>query len=109
MAGVSTTVLYPNTPGKTFDINYYLHKHMPYAEKIWGPLGMKDWKMTAFQNAPDGTQAPYRYKVVSRWTSLDDMKNATTTSIGKPVLEDVANFTNEEPIILVGEDLASSE
>lgn len=108
MGSISTTVLYPNTPGKKFDIDYYLNKHMPYAEKIWGPLGMKDWRLTAFKDSEDGTPAVYRYGVVSRWTALEDMKRATTTEVGKSVLDDAANFTDEVPLLLVGDEVASS-
>lgn len=108
MAGISTTVLYPNTPGKRFNIDYYVNEHMPLAEKIWGPLGMKDWKVIAFKDSEDGSKPPYRYKAVSYWKSLENLKICTTTDAGKQVLEDAVNFTDEVPILLVGEDLASS-
>ncbi|CAH0028719.1 unnamed protein product [Clonostachys rhizophaga] len=104
MGTITTTALYPRTEGKKFDIDYYIGRHLPLAEKIWGPLGMKDWSVVAFKDDKAGNKPLYRYKVVSRWTSIDAIKKATTTAEGKAVLDDAVNYTDEVPIVLVGEE-----
>ena len=108
MPSFTTTVLYPDTPGKKFDIDYYLNKHLPFAEEKWGPLGMKDWSVVAFTPGPDGSLPPYRLKTVSRWTSREAIQHATTSAEGQVVLYDAPNFTDEVPVLLVGEDSGSS-
>jgi uncharacterized protein (TIGR02118 family) len=34
---VKISILYPNTPGARFDMDYYLHKHMPASIQRLGP------------------------------------------------------------------------
>ena len=33
---IKVTILYPNGEGKTFDMNYYITKHMPLVAKLLG-------------------------------------------------------------------------
>lgn len=35
---VKISILYPNTPGSRFDVEYYVNKHMPRAIELQGDI-----------------------------------------------------------------------
>ncbi|KAK7725141.1 hypothetical protein SLS57_004054 [Botryosphaeria dothidea] len=106
---LTTTVLYPNSLGKTFDVKYYLDSHMPLAEQLWGPLGMTSWVVIQFEPGPDGAAPPYRLKTVSEWESREKLSMAVASKEGKILRNDFAKFTDEVPIVLVGEEVVRSQ
>lgn len=103
-APITTTVLYPNSANAKLDVNYYLNTHLPMAQRIWGPLGMKSWAVTSFIPGLDGSQPKYLVETVSEWTNADAAKDAIETDEGQEVLKDMENFTNISPIILFGKE-----
>jgi hypothetical protein len=36
---ITITVLYPNTPGSRFDLDYFVNTHIPLVETHWGAGG----------------------------------------------------------------------
>ncbi|KAF4536472.1 Ethyl tert-butyl ether degradation [Lasiodiplodia theobromae] len=92
---VTSTILYPNTPGKNFDLKYYLNTHMPLTEKIWGPLGLTSWRVVEFKAGADGGPPPYRLKTETMWESREKLDAAVTNEQTSAIFGDVANFTDE--------------
>ena len=45
MAPTQITVLYPNTSDATFDMDYYLSKHMPMVGEELGPYNFKGYSV----------------------------------------------------------------
>ncbi|KIW08793.1 uncharacterized protein PV09_00727 [Verruconis gallopava] len=104
---VTVTVLYP--PGK-FDLDYYLNKHIPLVAKVWGPKGMKDWRVVKNGPGPDGADAPYQIACVITFDSAESLQAALTDPGSKEVFEDPKNYTDEvsrKAIFLAGETVAS--
>lgn len=97
MAGAQVIVAYPRAEGSTFNKEYYLSTHLPLAAGHWKKHGLKSYTVTEL-NA-DG---PYTYSVSMEWESLEGWGAATKDPSIKEVMEDVANFSNQKPVLLHG-------
>lgn len=101
----TVTVLYPAKEGATFDMDYYLQKHMPLVTARWGPAGLSQWYVTDLRK----TEQPYSVQATLIWdTGLDGFKKAAEEH-GAEVFADVANFSSEQPVVLQGGVLAKQK
>jgi uncharacterized protein (TIGR02118 family) len=106
---VTTHVAYPSKDPKsgdaiTFDMPYYLSKHMPLIDKVWGPHGMIRWNITEFpeKDPLNGEPLPYRVQTTVYWKSIDDFKAAMADPNSQVTGKDVQKFSNVWPVIWVG-------
>lgn len=97
MSGATVTVMYPRKEGATFDLEYYKKTHMPLVSNTWGKYGLKSYAVT--QTSPD---APYSTYVTMEFESIEGFGNAIKDEGTKAVMEDVANFSSEQPVLLAG-------
>jgi uncharacterized protein (TIGR02118 family) len=98
MAGAQLIVAYPRNKESTFNKEYYLSTHMPLVAKHWKKHGLKSYAVTEL-NA-DG---PYSYSVVMEFESYEGWGAAGTDPDTKEVImEDIKNFSNEQPILVYG-------
>ncbi|KAL5335979.1 hypothetical protein BJX70DRAFT_401037 [Aspergillus crustosus] len=95
-------VLYPS--GLPFNLDYYRDKHMALVSSKWGPHGFIGWEITEF--SPD---APYQIAATLKFTSLEDFDAALKGKGGKPVMDDIVNYTGATPVFLKGGVVASSQ
>jgi uncharacterized protein (TIGR02118 family) len=101
---IKMSILYPNGEGKTFDMDYYSRKHMPMAVTLFGESVKAmsiDKGLSA--GAPD-SPAPY---LAVGYFYFDDMKSLQS-AIGpnsEKLRADIPNYTNIQPVILIGEVL----
>lgn len=98
------SVLYKIAPNDTFDLDYYMKKHIPLVEQLWGPLGLQDVKVLRGTGMINGDLSAYHL------IALLDFKSADAFSIaaekhGAQVLGDVPNFTSGTPTIQFNESL----
>ena len=86
-------VLYPNKEGAKFDYDYYVHKHIPMAAKLFGP-GIQVLKGIA---SPAGSPA---FLCVGRIPvkSIEEFL-AMMTGQGAALLADIPDYTNVTPVI----------
>jgi uncharacterized protein (TIGR02118 family) len=92
---ICMTILYPKTDDATFDMDYYTTSHMPMLAKALGD-GCKSWgaaKVTTDQHVAMG------------WVMIDSMDtfNAAMGEHGAAIMGDVANYTNQQPELILGE------
>ena len=100
---ITITVIYPNTPGSTFDMDYYVQKHGPLVRKCWDRHGLKSLKVIKGLATPDpDVPPPYRVMALLEFASLDDFKAAVKAS-GAEVMGDIANFTDTAPQIQIND------
>ncbi|CAN8101943.1 unnamed protein product [Discula destructiva] len=98
MAPATVTVLYPAKEGYTFDMDYYLKKHMPLVTERWGPAGLSQWFVTDLRH----TAQPYTVQATLIWdTGLEGFQKGVSEH-GATVMGDVPNFSSEQPILLTG-------
>ncbi|KAF2166237.1 hypothetical protein M409DRAFT_55098 [Zasmidium cellare ATCC 36951] len=95
------TILYP--AGTTFNMPYYLSTHMPLAEKHWKPYGAQSWKVVQLPH-----DAPYCVQATVKWGSREEFLKALAGPEVEEIKGDVKNFSDREPIMLVGEVVGSS-
>ena len=97
------TFIYPNSDGATFDMDYFLNKHIPFAVQSTGAI--KSWTITKYTYAPDSAKPPFMVQAIATLSSIEAYYAGIKKGNGA-VLEDVANYTNVTPIVLHGERVA---
>ncbi|MFV1465513.1 EthD family reductase [Phaeobacter sp. JH20_02] len=102
---VSLQVIYPACADATFDYDYYETTHLPLVEEHFGDL-MET--VEASRGIASGPDIPPAYLLIATITfpDMDTLDRAMGEKSG-PIIDDVANFTNVRPQILVGEVLMS--
>lgn len=97
---IKVTVLYPNHPGSTFDMAYYLGKHIPMVQlKLGGAL-----RGTAVDQGLGGIEAGSApaYTVICHL--LFDSVEAYQAAFGphaQAIVGDIPNYTDTQPIVQV--------
>ncbi|KAK7750301.1 hypothetical protein SLS62_007818 [Diatrype stigma] len=86
-------VLYPKEAASDFDMDYYLHKHMPLVQKLWAPFGLKSWSV-----ATTGEESGFYLQAVLIFESPEALEKMPTDE----VFGDVKNFTSITPQKWVG-------
>jgi uncharacterized protein (TIGR02118 family) len=97
---IKVSILYPNGPGSTFDMAYYLDKHVPMVQqKLSGAL-----RGTAVDEGLGGAEpgAPPAYILICHL--LFDSIEAYQGAFGphaQAIVGDIPNYTNTQPIVQV--------
>ena len=100
----AVTILYPDVEGSTFDMDYYLAKHMPLVADSFASHGMTGWRVARFVGTPDGGRPTFSVMATLEFGSVDGFKAALAAE-GQRVMGDVPHFTDLHPIIMIGEVL----
>ena len=104
----SLSVIYPRTPGATFDYDYYRNTHMPLVGKRWADAGLTGGEALLGQVAPDGSEAPYFAIGIIHFDTADSLRAALTGQHASEIIDDIRNFTNAQPAIQINERFAPS-
>lgn len=102
MPSAIVTILYPKTSTSTFDMEYYLSKHMPLVQEKWGSKGLQSWSIAKVDPA-----SGYCVHASLVFQSVEAFQTAAKED-GPSVMGDVQNFSSEHPLMVVGEQVASS-
>jgi uncharacterized protein (TIGR02118 family) len=94
---IHTATLYPNGEGKTFDMDYYLNKHIPLLKSLVGDsvkLISIDRGLT--NNSPD---SPVLFLAIGHmyFESMSALQNSMTPEVLEKLMADMPNYTNCEP------------
>ncbi len=95
------TVLYPNTPGVTFDFDYYLKHHATLIDRLYGNSIAK-LELRRGSATPDGSPAPF-IAIINIWIADQDAFDSAGAKHGAALIADVPNFTNTMPTIQIDE------
>ncbi|KAE9965897.1 hypothetical protein EG327_000298 [Venturia inaequalis] len=99
---IACTVLYPNEADATFNMDYYLSTHMPLVHKHFGSHGMQSWSVIEFQPGPDGAKPQYSVQATLVFEKAEQVSKALEAE-GTVVFGDVPNFSNKQPVFLMGD------
>lgn len=101
MATVS--VVYPKTPGATFDYNYYQNKHLPLAVQRWTDSGLVGGEALIGKSGADGPDTPFFAIGIIHFESEEALRAALNGEHAAEVIGDIRNFTDAQPIIQINE------
>jgi uncharacterized protein (TIGR02118 family) len=99
---IKVTILYPNTPDATFDMKYYVTRHLPMVRDKCAPACHSIAAEGGLGGAQPGSQAPY----IAIGHLTFDSAEAFQKSFGPhaaEILGDIPNYTNLQPIIQISE------
>jgi uncharacterized protein (TIGR02118 family) len=96
------TILYPNGEGKTFDMDYYEHKHMPMVAAFLGKnLKFYEIDKGIAGRTPDD-KVPY---LAVGYFYVNDVAeyNKAIGQNREAIINDIKNYTNIQPVIQISE------
>lgn len=99
---IRVNVLYPNNPGSTFDMDYYLSKHMPMVRNKLGTALKGMTVDQALSGAQPGTDAAYRVLAALLFDSMEAFEGAFTPHAAE-IQGDIPRYTNIVPTIQISE------
>jgi uncharacterized protein (TIGR02118 family) len=94
------TVLYPAS--SKFDFDYYLTSHTPMVERLGAPLGLRPISVDRCLSSLGGGPSPYAC-IATMLFENDDALGALLTAHGGEILADIPNYTDSQPVIVVGQ------
>jgi uncharacterized protein (TIGR02118 family) len=97
---IAVTILYPQTDDSTFDMDYYTSSHMPMLAEAIGDA-CQGWGACSINN---GKWAAMGWAITSQ-----DAFDAAMAEHGAKIMADVANYTNVQPELLIGEVTGGSQ
>jgi uncharacterized protein (TIGR02118 family) len=99
---IKMAILYPNGEGKTFDMDYYVNKHMTLAKTLMGDsvkiIAIDKGLAAGTPDAP----VPYLAMGYFYFENMSAFKNAMGPARAQ-LVADVPNFTNIQPIVQISE------
>lgn len=105
---INISILYPNTPGARFDMDYYVNRHMPMSIELLGAHpGFKGVSVErGLGGAAPGTDAAYIAMCHFQFDSGESFMAAFSPNAAT-LQADIPNYTDVAPIIQVNEVLIS--
>lgn len=97
---VSLQVLYPTENGTTFDHDYYMSKH---GEIVGQHMGPHIEKTVITKGVAGGPDTPAVFHAIATIVFAEQAALDAALAAAGPVLEDIPNFFNGEPQMLIGE------
>ena len=105
---IKVSVMYANAPGMRFDHGYYRDKHMPLVKARMGE-GCKYYTVDrGLAGGAPGAPAPY----VAMCHIFCDSVEAFQAGFGphaKEIMGDIANYTDQAPVIQISEVAVGGE
>ena len=99
---IKVSVLYPNTAGCRFDMNYYLNRHMPMVQQKLGPACKRMAVEEGIAGGAPGAPATYVAMGHLYFDSTDAFQTAFAPH-AQAILADIPNYTNTQPTIQISE------
>jgi uncharacterized protein (TIGR02118 family) len=99
---IRVNVLYPNNPGSTFDMDYYLSKHMPMVRNRLGAVLKGMTVDQGLSGAQPGTDAAYRVLATLLFDSVETFEAAFIPHAAE-ITGDIPQYTNIAPTIQISE------
>ncbi len=100
---IRISAMYPNTPNRKFDLDYYAQKLMDLVASRLKPMGMLRWEVDkGIATATPGDPAPFVAIGHLYFNSLEEFQKAFGTH-AQEIMADIPNFTDIEPQFQISE------
>ena len=93
---------YVRQPGKKFDMDYYVHTHLPMVREKFGPFGLRKIEVDRGVESPGGGESPFFAIGYLYFDSLADFQKCYA-AVGAEVVGNIPIYTDVTPMIQVGE------
>ncbi len=100
----SLQVIYPIGDDTNFDYDYYGSTHMALVDEHMGAHIQSTLVTKGMAGGPDTPSPVY---AVATFTFADQAAMGAALAAAGPVLADLPNFTNSQPMMVMGEVMAS--
>jgi uncharacterized protein (TIGR02118 family) len=97
---MSLQVMHPITETTNFDYDYYFNKHM---QIVGETLGEHIQSTLVTKSIAGGPDIPAGYYAIATIVFEDQSAMDLALSKAGPAFGDIPNFTNTEPVMLIGE------
>jgi uncharacterized protein (TIGR02118 family) len=101
---VTATFLYKSEI--SFNEEYYLTRHLPLAEELLKPLGLRRLVAQKIQGLLDGTPAVHQYSTTLFFDSLEALQDFLQHPITQEAVQDIPNFYSGMPEIVISRVIA---
>lgn len=99
---VVMSVLYPETPGGRFDMDYYMAKHIPLVRARWGPLGLLDLRVLRGVGTPQDGAPPFGVSAHLTFASAEALRTALQSHSAE-IFAHIPAYTDITPVMVVSE------
>ncbi|MCL5005671.1 MAG: EthD family reductase [Acidobacteria bacterium] len=99
---IKVSVMYPNTPGSTFDMVYYLESHIPMVRQKLGAALKGVMVDQGISGEEPATPAPYLAMAHLLFESVEAFETAFDPH-AQAIDDDVSNYTNTRPALQISE------
>ncbi|NMO04683.1 EthD family reductase [Gordonia sp. TBRC 11910] len=99
---ITVSVLYANSDDASFDIDYYVTKHMPMVQAKLGSALLDSQAEQGLASGTPGEKPPYVALCHLHFDSVEAFQGAFAPH-AEEILADVANYTNIEPTFQISE------
>jgi uncharacterized protein (TIGR02118 family) len=99
---IRVSVLYPNSEGSSFNVEYYKNVHMKLVEERLRPLGLIGSEVDAGIAGMGDTPPPYAAIGYMFFETLEEFQ-AGFAKVGDELVADVPNYTNIGPVIQISQ------
>jgi len=99
---IRVIVLYPDSPGATFDMGYYVTHHMPMVQRKCAPACKSIAAEKGVGGAEPGSRPTYLAIGYLTFDSVEAFQKSFGPHAGE-IVADIKNYTNIQPIIQISE------
>lgn len=99
---VRIAATYPRQEGKRFDLDYYIHKHLPMVWQKFSPFGLKKIEVDRGVERPGGGLSPFFAIGYLYFDTLENFQECYAV-VGAEVVGNIKIYTDVLPMTQVGE------
>jgi len=98
---IRISIFYPNTPESQFNLEYYLHTHIPRVEEVLKPLGLVNMEADrGIGTSMPSDALPFAVIEHLMFNNFEEMQTAMGEH-GLELMTEVSNFTNVRPLVQI--------
>ena len=102
---IKVTVMYPNEPGKKFDLDYYTGSHIPLVQRLLGPIGLVRGEVEKGVSGTDPNSPPPFVVIGHLYFNTTEEVHAAFSTHGREIMGDIKNYTEIQPQFQISETI----
>jgi uncharacterized protein (TIGR02118 family) len=99
---IKVSVMYPTTEGATFDMDYYINKHIPMVQEKLGAACKGASVEAGLGGGAPGQPPAYVCMGHLLFDSVEDFQSSFGPHAG-PIMGDIPNYTSIAPVVQVSD------